>query len=128
MAQGDLSAARACLEQSLAIDRRLYQTDEHPSFAIGLATLAQMEFDDGVQADAIAHMRQAHGILARTCGADQYQTAEAGFLLGRMLLQIGEVQEADALFVHAARVLQEVNPTHWALPQIAEHFGGRLPL
>jgi tetratricopeptide (TPR) repeat protein len=127
-AQGDLSAARTCLEQSLAIDRRLYQTDEHPGFAISLLNLAQMEFNDGAQADGIAHMRQSRGILERTCGADQHQTAEAGFVLGWMLLLTGEVREAKPLFVHAARVLHRVNPRHWALPQIAMHLGGRLPL
>ena len=56
-------------------------------------------------------------------GAQRGQGSGGGRLAGEGLLTEGE-----ALFAHAARVLQEVNPTHWALLQIAEHFGGRLPL
>jgi hypothetical protein len=56
-------------------------------------------------------------------GAQRGQGSRGGGLAGEGLLTEGE-----ALFAHAARVLQEVNPAHWALPQIAEHFGGRLPL
>jgi tetratricopeptide (TPR) repeat protein len=92
-AQGNLAAAQALYEQTIAID---------PTFAIGHYNLGMVLKASGQLAEAIAHYQQA--IALRSDYAEAYQN------LGVALLKLGRVSESLQAFSQAIALHDQQNP------------------
>ncbi|MEN0068635.1 MAG: tetratricopeptide repeat protein, partial [Myxococcota bacterium] len=122
-AQGDLSGARDHLVQSLAMDRRLYGTDDHPGLVVTLANLAHVQWAQGERTEAVATMRYALAASARVYGGTDnlyYATREVS--LGFWLLELRQVAEALPLLRHGHAILQRDQPHHPYVAQLNALF------
>jgi tetratricopeptide (TPR) repeat protein len=112
-AQRDLTGARALLERSLVIKKKVYRREDHPSVATGHDVLGNCLRDLGLLDDSENAFRTALGIRERVFGnRDHYMYAETEFTLAMLLFQRERPDEAMELIRHAVAVLQAQVPNH----------------
>ena len=90
---GDVSGARASLEEALRI-RRGALGEDHPDVASSMIALADIEGDDGPRARGLTLLRRALEIRRARFGDDDPRTTAALYALGSAMHQAGAYQEA----------------------------------
>lgn len=119
---GDLTGARSLLAHCLAIRQRLLGV-EHPSLAVTMANLAQVDLRLGRMNEGIAGLRRAHHLQVLASGAESLAVAEVELMLGNALIQAQRRDKARPFLAHAAAVLRAADPNHPSLSAIARLLG-----
>ncbi|HEX6903075.1 MAG TPA: serine/threonine-protein kinase [Thermoanaerobaculia bacterium] len=108
----DLDAARAALEEALAM-RRKFLGEEHPDTAVTYSELGRALFDQGLLDEAEAHTRAALEIRRKTLGAIHHETATSMSDLGLLLRYRGDRAGAEKLFRETLEVtIKSSGPQH----------------
>jgi tetratricopeptide (TPR) repeat protein len=111
-AQGDLDGSRACLERSLDIWQKVYDTDNHPNFAASLHALAGVLHAQGDLAGACAHLERALDIWQKLHGTDEHPSFAASlYELARVLHAQGDLTGARNHLEWALDIQQKVHGT-----------------
>ncbi|HXU47020.1 MAG TPA: serine/threonine-protein kinase [Thermoanaerobaculia bacterium] len=95
--KADLPAARATLEEALAMRRQVLGA-EHPEVAVTESELGRVFLDQGRLGEAEAHFRTALAIREKALGPADHETATSMSDLGLLLRQKGDQTGAETLF------------------------------
>ena len=127
-AQGDLPAARQHLERSLAIKAKVFGTEDHPSVATSLHSLAGVLQAQGDLPAAVAKFRRVLEIEVKCYETrDHYVSAQTEVALAMLLLQADERAEALELLTHAAHIFEAQAPNHPLAVQLRQMFSASAP-
>ena len=110
--KADLDAARAALEEALAMRRKILG-EEHPDVAVTHSELGRVLFDQGRLDETEARFRSALAIRRKVLGPADHETATSMSDLGLLLRQKGDRAGAEALFRETLAVTRKSSgPKH----------------
>ena len=108
----DLVAARAALEEALAMRRKILG-EEHPDTAVTYSELGRVLFDQGRLDEAETRFRSALAIRRKALGPDDHETAVSMSDLGLLLRHKGDRAGAEKLFRETLEVtIKSSGPQH----------------
>jgi serine/threonine protein kinase/Tfp pilus assembly protein PilF len=108
----DLVAARAALEEALAMRRKILG-EEHPDTAVTYSELGRVLFDQGRLDEAEARFRSALAIRRKVLGPNDHETAVSMSDLGLLLRHKGDRAGAEKLFRETLEVtIKSSGPKH----------------
>ena len=107
--RGDLAAARAASEESLALREQVFGRDS-VMIASGLATHARVQHALGSHAEAEALYREAIDLHQRAGSAKSLRAADLQRGYARFLLETGRDEEAAPLLAEARRIAKRELP------------------
>ena len=121
---GHFDIAKSLHERALAIDRQLFG-DSHPSVAVDLISLGDIQQELGYYSEAERLTRQALAINRAYYGTDHLQTANSLTALGRALVFEKRYDEGVDALHQALGICERVyGKVHPAVAEIVNELGG----
>ncbi len=101
--RGELDEAKRLLEQ-VVVGFEAVHGPEHPQLVPSHANLALIACFQGRTRDALAQFERARGIAAAAFGADSMRVAEIDVSFANLLVAMGRIDEAEAIFERTLRL------------------------